>query len=196
MNWQYLEALLPLWEAARLSWASKSHLGNVCKGSLALLGSLGWDATASISPWSCSAAELRGIGVNSVVMPLQSHLGNWLYVRVGGVNKRCWLTEELNLEMPISVLAQALEPRSQGWWHQLLGILKSFFCQVLGMDRADQSCLIASSRQLGSIHPSSLGLQLVGLSVGERDWSLNGDVCDGGNNPKMKCFKREAEQVY
>lgn len=32
---------------------------------------------------------------------------------------------------------------------------------VLGMDRTDQSCLIASSRQQGSIHPSSPGPQLV-----------------------------------
>lgn len=61
---------------------------------------------------------------------------------------------------------------------------------VLGMDRTDQSCLIASSRQQGSIHPSSPGPQL----VLERDWSLNWDVCGGGNDPK--CCKREAEQVY
>lgn len=91
MNWQYLEALLALWEAARLLWGSKSRLGNVCKGSSALLGSLGWHVSASIRPWSCSAAELQGIGVSSVVMPLQSHLRNWLYVEVGGVNTRyCW----------------------------------------------------------------------------------------------------------
>lgn len=61
------------------------------------------------------------------------------------------------------------------------------------MDRSDQSCLITSFRQQGRIHPSSPGLQLVGLSAGERDWSLNWDVC---HDPKIKCFKREAEQVY
>lgn len=61
------------------------------------------------------------------------------------------------------------------------------------MDRTDQSCLMASSSQQ-MIHPSPPGVQLVGLSAGERDWSLNWDVCDGGNDPKM--IKREAEQVY
>lgn len=63
-----------------------------------------------------------------------------------------------------------------------------------GQDRSELSnCFFQTT---GRIYPSSLGLQLVGLSAGERDWSLNWDVCDGGNNPKMKCFKRETEQVY
>lgn len=85
--------------------------------------------------------------------------------------------EELDLEMPIGVLAQGLEPRSQGWWHQLSGILKSFLCQVLGMDRADQSCLIASSRQQGRIHPSSPGFQLVGLNAGEKETGVWVGMC-------------------
>lgn len=175
MNWQYLEALLALGEAARLLWGWKFHLGDVCKGSSALLGSLGWDISASIRPWSCSAAELQGIGVNSAVMPLGKPAvcgGGWGWTRDGAEGR-----EELDLEMPISVLAQGLEPRSQGWWHQLSGILKSFLCQVLGMDRADQSCLIASSRQQGRIHPSSPGFQLVGLNAGEKETGVWVGMC-------------------
>lgn len=57
------------------------------------------------------------------------------------------------------------------------------------MDTTDLSRLIISSRQQGRIHPSSPGLQLVGLNAGERDWSVNWGVCEGGNDPKMKCFR-------
>lgn len=198
MNWQYLEALLALWEAARLLQRSESHLENVCKGSSALLGSLGWDVSASVRPWSCSAAELQGIGVNSEVMPLQSHLGNRLYVEVGVVSKTCHWGEGRaglgNAYRCSCTRAGAQEPGlvTPAVRNSEILLLPS---AGNGQDRSELSnCFFQPTRQDQPITSwSPISRLKCWIERLESEW---GWVWWGGSDPKIKCFKREAEQIY